>query len=176
MKKLKFIAFAVCLIVAANTASAQTKIGYISVDNMVLLMPETRNIDSLLQKYQADSLNPQLSYMISEYNRKDSLLKDSMKLGKGVTNQIKQEMAQIEYNVQNWQAVVQQAMQQKQNALLEPIYRRVEAAIQSTAKENGYTHVFNREALLVMPPGDDILPLVAKKLNVKVPPSTAGTR
>ena len=35
------------------------------------------------------------------------------------------------------------------------------------AKENGYTYVFPREALLVMPPGDDLASLVRKKLNIK---------
>ncbi len=67
-----------------------------------------------------------------------------------------------------------QSLQGKQQQLLEPIYRKVDAAIQAVAKENGYTYVFNREALLVMPPADDLLPLVAKRLNVKIPPPTAG--
>jgi outer membrane protein len=34
--------------------------------------------------------------------------------------------------------------------------------------------VFEKEALLVAPPGEDILPLVAKKLNIKLSPAATG--
>jgi len=37
------------------------------------------------------------------------------------------------------------------------------------AKENGYAYVYTKEALLVAPTSDDLLPLVAKKLNLKLP-------
>jgi len=49
------------------------------------------------------------------------------------------------------------------------IVESVDEAVQAVAKENGYGYVFEKEALLVAPPGDDILPLVAKRLNIKLP-------
>ena len=64
--------------------------------------------------------------------------------------------------LQNWQQIVQQATQQKQDQLLEPIIRKAMAAIQEVAKENGYTYVYTQDALFVAPPADDLLPLVAK--------------
>ena len=179
MNKLKLFVAALLMIVAAGSANAQ-KTGYISVEQVISLMPETSRIDSLLRKYQADSLNPQFTYMVQEYNRKDSMVstKDSVKYGAQVKNQIRQELEGYAYQIQNWQQIVQQALQGKQQEFLEPIYRRVEAAIQSTAKENGYAYVLNREALIVVPPADDLLPLVARKLNLKVPasaPAAAAT-
>ncbi|OLY94075.1 periplasmic chaperone for outer membrane proteins Skp [Cnuella takakiae] len=173
MNKLKFFVAALLMIVA-GTASAQ-KTGYISVEQVISLMPETTRIDSLLRKYQSDSLNPQFTYMVQEYNRKDSMVstKDSVKLSAQVKNQIRQELEGYAYQIQNWQQITQQALQGKQQELLEPIYRKVEAAIQGTAKENGYAYVLNREALIVVPPADDLLPLVAKKLNLKVPAAGA---
>lgn len=170
MNKLKLIIAAMLVIVAAGTASAQ-KTGYISVEQVISLMPETTRIDSLLRKYQTDSLNPQFTYMVQEYNRKDSMVstKDSVKFSAQVKGQIRQELEGYAYQIQNWQQITQQALQGKQQELLEPIYRKVEQAIQSSAKENGYSYVLSREALLVMPPADDLLPLVAKKLNLRVP-------
>jgi len=47
-------------------------------------------------------------------------------------------------------------------------------AIDEVAKEKGYNYVFNRESLLVGPPADNLLTMVAEKLKVKVPP--AGTQ
>ena len=170
MKKLKLLAITACLLIAGSGVKAQ-KTGYIRVDDMVVLLPETKKIDSLLQRYQADSLNPQFAYLVQEYNRKDSMIntKDSVKLSPVVRGQIRQELESIAYQVQNWQPYVQQAMQNKQEEFLAPIYRKVLEAINTVAKETGYTYVYNKEALLVAPTGDDILPLVAKKLNVKLP-------
>ena len=175
MNKIKLFMVAAVLFVSAGTVMAQ-KSGYIRVDAIVSLMPETAKLDSLLRKYQADSLNPQFAYMVQEYNRKDSIAngKDSLKTPSSVRQQIRQELEQLAYSIQNWQQLQQQYLQGKQQELLEPIYRKVDGAIQAVAKEGNYAYVFNSEALLVMPPGDDLLPLVAKKLNLKLPPATAS--
>lgn len=177
MKKfLTAVAVAVCFLLVAENASAQTKMGYISVDNMVALMPETARLDSLLNRYQVDSLNPQYAYIVSEYQRKDSLFRDSVKTPASVRKQIAEELPTLIYQIQNWQAIVNQATENKQNELLSPIYRKVYDAIKAVAKEKGYTHVFNKEAFLVAPEGDDMLLLVAQKLKVTVPKlkSTTG--
>ncbi len=65
-------------------------------------------------------------------------------------------------------------MQAKQGELLQPVYNKIVTTIQAVAKENGYTYVYTKEALIVAPPGDDLLPLVAKKLNIKLPPNNTG--
>ena len=177
MNKIKFFMLVAVVFISAGSVMAQ-KSGYISVDQIVSIMPETAKLDSLLRKYQSDSLAPQFQYMVQEYNRKDSIAngKDSLKTPLTVRTKIREELEQLAYQVQNWQQISQQYLQAKQQELLEPIYRKVDGAIQAVSKENGYAYVFNREALLVMPPGDDLLPMVAKKLNVKVPAAnpTAG--
>jgi outer membrane protein len=171
MNKIKFIIVALVLGLSV-TASAQ-KSGYISLDQVVALMPEVASgrLDSLLQKYQTDSLNPQFSYMVSEYNRKDSMAngKDSAKIPAVTRGQIRQELEGLAYQIQNWQQIVQQAMQGKQSELLEPVYRKAMNALNTVAKANGYGYVYNKETLLVAPPADDLLPLVAKQLNIKLP-------
>ena len=53
--------------------------------------------------------------------------------------------------------------------MLEPVYRKVMGAIQAVAKEKGYTHVYDKNVFIIAPTGDDLLPAVAQKLNVKVP-------
>lgn len=177
MNKIKLFMIAAVIFMSSGSVMAQ-KSGYIRVDAIVSLMPETAKLDSLLRKYQADSINPQFAYIVQEYNRKDSIAngRDSAKTPIAVRQQIRQELEGYAYQIQNWQQITQQALQTKQQELLEPIYRKVDGAIKTVAKENGYAYVFNSEALLVMPPADDLLPLVAKKLNVKVPPATAATR
>ena len=170
MNKFKFFLVAAVLLFTSAAAMAQ-KTGYISVDQVVGIMPETSRVDSLVQKFQQDSLNPQFAYLIQEYNRKDTMVntKDSTKYPPAVRKKVREEMAQIEYQVQNWQTFAQQTLQSKQSELLEPIYRKVYGALQQVAKDNGYTYVYNRESILVGPTADDLMPLVAKKLNLKLP-------
>lgn len=175
MNTIKFFIVALLVAVSAGSAMAQ-KTGYISVENVVALMPEVGRIDTLLQKYQADSLNTQFAYIVSEYNRKDSMAngKDSSKTPLATRNIMRQELEGYAYQIQNWQSISQQQLQGKQNQLLEPIYRKAVNAINAVAKESGYGYVYTKEALLVAPPADDLLPLVAKKLNIKLP-ANAGT-
>ena len=47
------------LLTFSSAVNAQVKIGYINVDNVIALMPETAKLDSLLERYQTDSINPQ---------------------------------------------------------------------------------------------------------------------
>jgi outer membrane protein len=170
MKKIFTVALvALGLAFSVNTHAQGVKLGYISVDNMVGLMPETAKIDSLMEKYQTDSLNPQYAYIVGEYQRKDSMYRDSLHTPAAVRKQIGEELPTLIYQIQNWQSIVNQATEAKQNELLKPIYTKVYDAIKAVAKEKGYTHVFNKEAFLVAPEGDDIILQVAAKLKVNVP-------
>ena len=175
MNKIKL--FVVALLVVAGFSASAQKTGYINVNQVVALMPEVRKIDSSLQRFQADSLNPQFAYMVSEYNRKDSLAngKDSLKTPAPTRAVMRQELEGLAYQIQNWQGIVQQELEAKQNQLLQPIYVRVMDALNAVAKENGYAYVYDQQALLVAPPADNLLPLVAKRLNIKLPANATGT-
>lgn len=171
MKKIKVLAVAVSLFLT-GTAVAQTKIGYINIDNVVALMPEIKKVDSLMQQYQQDSLNQQFALDYQEYVYKDSMLNktDTTKMPPSVRAQLRQELAGIVYRINNWQAISQQLGQQKQEELLAPIYAKVYDAIKAVAKEKNYTHVFNKEVFLVAPDADDLLLPVATRLKLKIPP------
>jgi len=172
MKRILTVVAIVAAIAFSNAAGAQSKFGYISVDNMVGIMPETAKLDSLLERYQADSINPQYAQIVSLYQYKDSVYRDSLKTPPAVRKQIEQELPTLIYQIQNWQQIVNQAVEAKQNELLAPIYRKVYDAIKQVAKEKGYTHVFSKEAFLVAPDGDDMIAAVAAKLKVPLPKTT----
>lgn len=170
MNKIKLFLLAAVVTIAAGKVQAQSqKSGYISVEQMVSIMPEVGKIDTLLQKFQNDSLNTEFAGLVQDYNIKDSLLKDSAKLSPALKRQYRQDLEQIAYQVQNWQQISQNYMQSKQQELLAPVYKKVMDAINAVAKENNYGFVYNQEALLVAPPADNLLPLVAKKLGIKLP-------
>jgi outer membrane protein len=107
--------------------------------------------------------------MVKEFNGKDSLLrsKDTLKYTKAQLEIKRRELGQLYVKVQGWQQQAQQLYQAKQQEVMNPVYEKARKAISDVAKENGYVYVFNKEQLLASPPGDDILPLVKKKLGIK---------
>ena len=167
-----FTVMMVAIGLVAGSASAQTKIGYIRMDDMVALMPETGKIDTMIQQYQLDSLNPRLKLEIENFQYKDSILTktDTSKTPKSVLNQMKMERDNHLYFINNFQQLAQQAVQSKQEELLTPVYSKVYDAIKAVAKTKGYTHVVSKDAFLVAPEGDDMLIAVAAYLKVKLPP------
>ena len=171
MKKIiSTVIIALGLLVTANHSDAQTKIGYMSVDQMVGLMPEAAKIDTVLQKYRDDSLNSTLQTLIQEYTYKDSILTktDTSKTPKSVLNQMKTDVNVLAYQIQNWQTLSQQALENKQQELFAPLYNKVITALRLVAKEKGYAYVLSKDSFLVAPDGDDLLLAVAAKLGVKV--------
>jgi outer membrane protein len=170
MNKIRLFFLAAVFMVMAGSANAQ-KTGYIRIDDVVRLMPETAKLSGILESYQKDSLQPRFNYTLTEYQRKDSIVngKDSLKTPAAARAKMREEMQQDMYELQNWQQLSQQLVQAKQEQLLEPIYAKAVEAVQAVAKENGYTYVYTKDALIVAPPADDLLVLVAKKLNLTIP-------
>ncbi len=63
-------------------------------------------------------------------------------------------------------------LHKKDKSFLLLFKRKLQDAIEAVAKEHGYTYIMPKEALIVMPPADDIGPLVIKKLGLKQPSTT----
>ena len=170
MKKIISLVVIACGLLAAINANAQ-KIGYIRIDDIVSLMPEAAKIDTQLQVYQRDSLNQTLNNIVQEYQYKDSMLTkvDTSKTPKQVLNQLRTDVNVLAYQIQNWQTLAGQAYENKQQQLLAPLYNKAITAVRTVAKEKGYAYVVSKDAFLVAPDGDDLLPAVASKLGVKIP-------
>ena len=169
MKKIVAIVLvAVTLSFVGNKLQAQTKFGYISLSEMITSMPEYKKADSSMQDYQS-ALNQNFEDMKREFNEKDSLLssKDTAKYTRAQIEIKRKQLGELYLKLQGYQQQAGQLYQQKQQDLMAPIQRKASDIVQTVAKENGYTYVFLKDALLVSPPADDLLPLVKKKLNLK---------
>jgi len=156
------------LTLTGNQLQAQSKFGYISLSELITAMPEYKKADSSMQEYQA-ALNQNFEDLKREFQEKDSLLssKDTVKYTKAQMEIKRKQLGEIYLKLQNYQQQAGQLYQQKQQDLMAPIQRKASDYVSSVAKENGYSYVFLKDALLVSPPADDILPLVKKKLNLK---------
>jgi len=170
MKKLKFLAIAICLMAGTTATKAQVKIGYIDAESVLYIMPEVAKIDSLVRLYQTDTVGREYGSLIETYTYKDSIYNDSLHpLPPSVKAQTEKDLNELRQTLTNWQQIAQQAIQDKQNTLLAPVMKKITDAINAVAKEKGYTYVLSRDAILVAPDADNMLPAVAKKLNITVP-------
>ncbi|MEP7256752.1 MAG: OmpH family outer membrane protein [Flavitalea sp.] len=169
MKKFLTAAFFALFLMAAGQVNAQSKIGFISTEELISIMPETQKADSNLQQYRgaliqnAQDKQSALEGSIEKFN------KDSATMSSSVKDVKRSELQKMLQDLQSEDQRIQQQLQARQQELIGPINKKAFDAIQAVAKESGYTYVFEKNALLVAPPAEDILQLVAKKLNVKIP-------
>ena len=169
MNKFKFVMM--MAFVAISTTALAQKTGYISVDQVISIMPEVRKIDTQLRKFQIDSIASDYEVLVRDYKYRDSILssKDTLTMPKSVRQQHEYSLQQAAYQIQNWQQISQNMLQNKQNELLAPVYRKVYQAIQAVAKEKGYSYIYDKSVLILGPNGDDLLPSVAARLKLTVP-------
>lgn len=182
MKKLKTLIVVAGLLTSA-VASAQTKIAYIRIDDIVGVMPELAqdkvNMDTVGQKFVKDSIMPGLEYNQAQYNEKVAAYADTTKkLSPQVKSIMLKEIQSLQNELSNADAYLQQVQQAKQQEFLRPYYAKAKKAIEQVAKEKGYTHVFSTDVFLVAPEADDISFLVLAKLGIKLqsqnPPAKTG--
>jgi Skp family chaperone for outer membrane proteins len=177
MKKVLMAAIAILGMVLAGSqeASAQQKFGYFDLEYVLSVMPGVEKVDSMMQSFERDSLNSEYQFELAELQRMDSTLKaDSAKMPARLYQQRQQEQAQRFFKLQNWQQYSQQVMQAKQQELLGPFYQKILEAFRQVKDEGKYTYIFKSESLYDAPQADNLVPLVAKKLNIKLPTAPGG--
>ena len=173
MKKfVTIVLISVGLFGSSNIVNAQ-KIGYISADEVIQLMPEAAAVQTQLDEYQqslyknADDQKTALNDAVQKFYKDSAAMSPSLKEVKRTDLQKQvQDLSGMDQKIQN-------QFEQKRQELSLPIQKKLQGAIEDVAKENGYTYIFPREALIYMPPTSDIGPLVRKKLGLKEP--TPGT-
>jgi outer membrane protein len=164
----------VVMALGAFAANAQNKIGYISPDELIGVMPEAEKADAELKAYQGE-LAERGQDLMKDLSAKDSIfVKDSSKLTPTMRNIKRQELIELYQKVQGWQNQAQEMYNAEAQKKIAPIRVKAMDAIKAVAKENGYSYVLDVNGVIVAPPGDDLLPLVKKKLNIKDTPAPAG--
>ena len=169
MKKIFLTLLVAAGILLTNSSlQAQTKIGYISINELVPNMPEFKKADTSMQDYK-NALSQEFEDQKRELSEQDSLLssKDTVKYTKAQLEIKRRSLGQLYVKVQGFSQQAQEQLQQKQQELLAPIQKKALDAIQAVAKENGYTYVLQKEALYAYPAAEDLLPLVKKRLGIK---------
>ena len=179
MKKLHVL-IAVVGLLFADSVSAQTKVAYIRIDDVVSVMPELApekvNMDTVGQQFVKDSILPALDYKQTQYNEKVKAYSDTTKkLAPQVKSMMLKEIQDLQAELGNAESYIQQVYQAKQQEYLRPFYAKAKKAIEAVAKKKGYTHVMSTDVFLVAPDADDISLAVLDELKIKLP-NQPGTK
>ncbi|WP_240625396.1 OmpH family outer membrane protein [Spirosoma pollinicola] len=155
----------VCLAVEAQTM----KIGHTRIDYILSLTPENKVITDLLTNQQKQTQ--------TEINRLQQELQDKYALyQKGVaqmTDIIRKdretELQGLQSRIQEFSRTSDEAIQNKYKQLIWPTVAKIQQAIDTVAKQNGYTHILstgNTGAILYAPEETNITELVLKYLDI----------
>lgn len=154
-------------IILSSGAFAQTKIGYISVDEVFASMPETRKADSTLAIYQKEladtyaeqeaELNAAIEKFIIDSVTMTPVAKDAKR------SDLQTRVSGMSKKKQDYNA----NFENEKGKQIKLIQDKLFATIKVVAKENGYNHVLYKEQAIVFPETDDITALVKKKLGIK---------
>ncbi len=179
MKQFLIILFISTGIFGSSTSVSAQKIGYISADEIIQLMPEAADVQKQLDQYQ-QSLYQNAQDKQTAFNQElQKFIKDSASMSPSLKEVKRNDLQKQSQELAGAQQSIQNQFEQKQAELSLPIQKKLQAAIEEVAKENGYTFIMPKQALIVMPPSDDIGPLVMKKLGLKKPvastPGAAGS-
>lgn len=163
MKRLVLLlALALPMVVSAQ------KFGYVNTQELFQLMPEIKTaqarIDSLSSQYETMFAGMQEEYKkkSAEYDQKSATMTDAMK-------QIQaEELYGLQQRIQTAYQTAQQDIQTKQQEFLVPIREKMMKAIKTVGDKNGYTYIFDSQAMVYSAPtADNLLEPVKKELGIK---------
>ena len=145
------------------------KIGHINSNELLEKMPGRDSAKAKLEKYAKD-VQSQFKAMQAELETKYA---DYQANEKNMTELIKKtkmdELKDLQDRIDSFQKSAQEDMQKKENEFLKPIIDKAKKAIEDVANENKYTYIFDTASGIVLfsDPGENVLPLVKKKLGLK---------
>lgn len=169
MNKIKLTIVLFVVVISTSVFGQKTvKIGHINSNELLSAMPERTKIQKDLETYAAD-LRTTLETMRKEYETK---IKDFQGKQDVMTEVIKnskiKEITDLEKRITEFQQTAEADLQKKEEELLQPVIDKAKEAINTVAKEGAYTYVLDSSVGVVLYSieGDDILPLVKKKLGL----------
>jgi outer membrane protein len=162
----------------SHAQTASTKIGYADVDYIFSQMPEAKQIDTELKSLQAQLKN-QIETKAAEFQKKLADYQQNLNtMLEAVRANTERELQQLQQNLQKLQEDAQTTIQNKQNQLMDPVYKKVGKAIEETSKEQGFNIVLSQQiggldVVLYADEASDISDLVLKKMGITPKPVPA---
>lgn len=165
MKKILLVA-ALAMISAA--AFAQQKFAHVNFTELVQLMPEADQARATLD---ASSKEASETYqaMADEWNTKYQQYQQKASTWTPAIRETKEkELTDMQQRIQEFNQTVQAELQQQQQQLMAPIYKKAQEVVEKLAKDGGYIYVFDQSAALYIDSTQsvDLTPAARKALSI----------
>ena len=166
MKQFRTLLLIAVVTLGFNSVQAQSKVGHISIDLLISLMPETKvmtaDLEKLSKTYETEikAENDKLTAKLKKYDAEAASQTDE------VNQQRQVEVQQDNQRLQQSAQIAQQDIQKKRDEKLKPIIEKARKAIQEVADADGFTYVLEASSIIVAN-GTDLLPAVKTKLGIQ---------
>jgi len=175
--KRKFLVMLAFAVLAVGAKAQDFKVGYVNLDAIVFNMPEMEGIRSELDTYekqlqnQVASKRSTLQQKVQEYE----LLAQNPGADQTALKERENELNRLNQELQVFAQQADQAFQGKQSSLMNPVYSKVQTAIEEVRKENGYAMVLNSQIIgagsvvIAAEESDNLVEKVYAKLGLPMP-------
>lgn len=168
--KLKISTLALLITLFATTIAAQeVKFGHINVADVILLMPEYKNIETVITQ-ETDKLEKQLNTLQKEVEKIEIDYENNYENYTPQQRAAKEEeYGAMQQRIQEFYQNAQASLQQKQQELQLPVLEKLQKAIERVGEDNNFLYIFEIEsgvAVYHSEKSTDITPLVKKELNL----------
>ncbi len=147
---------------------AQDKIAYVSFQEIMLAMPETKAAQAELEKT-GKQIESELKTLEDEFAKKyQTFAQQSDTLVESIKTRRMTELQELRQRAESYREDAQQQMYTKQNELMAPIQKKLADTIKLVGEENGYTYIMEKGSFLfTAATAIDATPLVRKKLGLQ---------
>lgn len=129
---------------APHAPSLPFKIGYVNVEYVVGLLPETKIIKSEYTSFEKQIQN-KLEGRLETLQQKAQAFQEGYETMTEALKEKKQaEFQQLKEELERLQLESQDKLSSKRNDLFKPVYEKVRSAIEQVAKEHGYTYILSQ--------------------------------
>jgi len=167
MKKILPLLITLSFLLNPEFSRAQAKIGYISPDEVLAVMPEVKKADTALILFQQELSKAYQDQQNELNDAYEKFVKDSATMTPTLKDIKRKDLQDRVTALGPKEQDLNKALDNEKEKLLAPIREKLLKAIKEVAKENGYGHILYKEQAIVFPAADDITSLVKKKLGIK---------
>ena len=152
MKRLTMLSLATglvlnyCIVMGQGTGSVNLpKIGFTNVDLVMGRLPESKAMQNQLEITKAQ-LEKAIEESITEFQGKaDNYQKTAGQMTDIIRADKEKELENLQARIQEMRSKAQISLQTKQQQLMDPIHKKIDAAIQQVGKEHAFVYIFNMD-------------------------------
>lgn len=159
------------VILTITTGAFAQKVAHVDIDALLTEMPETKIAEDEIKLF-AETLEKDMKFLQEEYQNKMTELENGANSGWSelMIKSKQEDLYSAQQKIYEFQQLAQEQITAKQVELMEPVYEKLQNAVNDVAKEKGFDYVLdasrNRGVVIYKDGGTDIAPLVKAKLGM----------